>query len=247
MPKKAQRCRKGNVFPCKTRCVSRYHWKSGKAQECRNVATGTPKNFLEWAKSQGAEKRKVNIQRKAEGKTLVKSDKAGYLIEKDGKDYVANGQQARAIATKSKTPITKAKTSKVAKKQDKPSSALTIRQEKASPDKMDDLLKNKNFNNAAFEDFDIPAKAFKSTVEAKKAYRELAKKYHPDRGGSEEQMANLNVLFDQIAANIEKNRKKPKSTKPKSTKPKNAKKDTLKDVNDQLGKQADQELDCLFG
>ncbi len=247
-----QRCKKGNVFPCKTRCVPRRHWKTGREQQCRNVAEGEAKNFLEWAKQQGAKKKAINIQRKAEGKSLVKSDKAGYLVEKDGKDYVAKAEQARAIAAKSKDLKTKAQALVVAEKFDKLASALAIRQKKAAPNKMGELLRNKNFDNADFEDFDIPAKAFKSTVEAKKAYRELAKKYHPDKGGSEEQMANLNVLFDQINANIEKQRKKrqPKATKPKPTKSvtkKQPKKDKLKDINEQLGKQADQELDCLFG
>lgn len=253
-----QRCKKGNVFPCKTRCVPRYHWKSGKEQECRNVATGTPKNFLEWAKSQGAKKKAINTQRKAEGKSFVKSDKAGYLVEKDGKDYVAKAEQAREIATKAKNPATKAQALKVAEKFDKlASSALAVRAKSKKPDKIGDLLRNKNFNNAEFEDFDIPAKAFKSTVEAKKAYRELAQKYHPDRGGSEEQMANLNVLFDQINANIEKQRKKrqPKAAKPKVVQTKASKtnskanppKDKLQKINEDLGKQADQELDCLFG
>ena len=75
-----KRCKKANVFPCKGECVRRYHWKSGKEQHCRNLATGIPATFLEWARSQGQRKKVINTKRKAAGMPLLRSDSAGYLV-----------------------------------------------------------------------------------------------------------------------------------------------------------------------
>lgn len=75
-----KRCKKANVFPCKGECVRRYHPKTGTEQRCRNVATGTPATYLEWARTQGQRKKVINTKRKAVGLPLLKSDNAGYLV-----------------------------------------------------------------------------------------------------------------------------------------------------------------------
>jgi curved DNA-binding protein CbpA len=40
---------------------------------------------------------------------------------------------------------------------------------------------------------------------ARKFYKELARRYHPDKGGTNEQMANLKLLEDQMMALVEMN------------------------------------------
>ncbi len=151
---KKQRCKKGNVFPCKTRCVPRYHWKTGKEQECRNVATGTPKNFLEWAKSQGAKKKAINIQRRAEGKSLVRSDKAGYLVEKDGRYYEEKASKARKIASKTKDPKIQKQALEVADKFDKMASKASPSKEQ-KPTQQAPTLKAREYNPHAIKDLSL--------------------------------------------------------------------------------------------
>jgi hypothetical protein len=66
------------------------------------------------------------------------------------------------------------------------------------------LLDN-NFDRSRFSDFNIPEKAFKIESVAKVFYKDLAQKYHPDKGGTEMQMTNLNRLFEQIMTLVEMN------------------------------------------
>jgi hypothetical protein len=66
-------------------------------------------------------------------------------------------------------------------------------------------LQNGNFDRSKFGDFGTPKEAtFKESV-ARKFYKELARRYHPDKGGTNEQMANLKLLEDQMMALVEMN------------------------------------------
>jgi hypothetical protein len=59
-------------------------------------------------------------------------------------------------------------------------------------------LSNGNFERSRFEDFGTPADATYKESVARKFYKELARRYHPDLGGTNEQMANLKTLEDQM-------------------------------------------------
>jgi hypothetical protein len=66
-------------------------------------------------------------------------------------------------------------------------------------------LQDGNFERSKFGDFDTPKEAtFKESV-ARRFYKELARRYHPDQGGTNEQMANLKRLEDQMMAMVEFN------------------------------------------
>lgn len=191
---------------------------------------------------------KAFLTEKKNGKSKTLLAALGKEIDRRNLQQKAN--QARLLAREAKDPKVREKAIRIADQFEKMSSALAVIKNHV-PDKNGYLLKDKNFERADFEDFDIPAKVFKSEVEAKKVHRELAKRYHPDLGGSAEQMANLNILFDQILDKIRKDRERkgrsPTNPKQKKSPPKKTPKDSLKDINEQLGKQADQELECLFG
>jgi hypothetical protein len=62
-----------------------------------------------------------------------------------------------------------------------------------------------NFDRSRFTDFDVPQDAFYKASIARKFHKELSRRYHPDKGGTEEQMANLNRLLDQSLALVEMN------------------------------------------
>jgi hypothetical protein len=62
-----------------------------------------------------------------------------------------------------------------------------------------------NFERSTFEDFGTPDQATYKESVARKFYRELARRYHPDKGGTHEQIANLKLLEDQMMAMVEFN------------------------------------------
>ena len=66
------------------------------------------------------------------------------------------------------------------------------------------LLDN-NFERSKFSDFNISEEATKVESAAKNFYKKIAKRYHPDRGGTEMQMSNVNHLYDQMMALVEMN------------------------------------------
>lgn len=66
-------------------------------------------------------------------------------------------------------------------------------------------LLDANFDRSKFSDFGVPEEATKIESSANNFYKTLAKKYHPDRGGTEMQMSNLNRLYDQMMALVEMN------------------------------------------
>lgn len=66
------------------------------------------------------------------------------------------------------------------------------------------LLDN-NFERSKFSDFGVPEEATKIKSSAKEFYKKLAQKYHPDKGGTEMQMSNLNHLYNQMMALVEMN------------------------------------------
>jgi hypothetical protein len=62
-----------------------------------------------------------------------------------------------------------------------------------------------NFDRSRFTDFAVPEAAFKQESIANKFYKQLSRKFHPDKGGTDSQMANLNKLHGQILAFVELN------------------------------------------
>jgi hypothetical protein len=62
-----------------------------------------------------------------------------------------------------------------------------------------------NFDRSRFTDFAVPEAAFKQESIANKFYKQLSRKFHPDKGGTASQMANLNTLYGQILAFVELN------------------------------------------
>ncbi len=99
-----KKCKKQNVFPCKGECVRRYHWKSGKEQRCRNVATGTPATYLEWLKQQTKTLKTENTRRSKQGEALIEMDQAGYMRERPLPDRLTKSktlpQKLRALSDK---------------------------------------------------------------------------------------------------------------------------------------------------
>lgn len=61
-------------------------------------------------------------------------------------------------------------------------------------------LLDKNFNRSNFSDFGISEEETKIESKSKNFYKKLAQKYHPDQGGTEMQMTNLNRLYEQMMA-----------------------------------------------
>lgn len=66
-------------------------------------------------------------------------------------------------------------------------------------------LQDGNFDRSRFPDFGVPSDAFYKQSVAKAFHKQLARQYHPDKGGTAEQMANLNRLLDQVLALVEMN------------------------------------------
>ncbi|MEB3360149.1 MAG: hypothetical protein VKK04_25715 [Synechococcales bacterium] len=62
-----------------------------------------------------------------------------------------------------------------------------------------------NFERSKFEDFGIGENATEMESKAKAEYRRLAQKYHPDNGGTDEQMANVNRLYEQMISLVKIN------------------------------------------
>jgi hypothetical protein len=62
-----------------------------------------------------------------------------------------------------------------------------------------------NFDRSRFPDFGVPHEAFRKESVAKQFHKELSKQFHPDKGGTAEQMANLNKLLGQILGLVEMN------------------------------------------
>ena len=61
-------------------------------------------------------------------------------------------------------------------------------------------LLNANFDRSRLEDFGISKDVLGSMASVKKIWKELSLRYHPDKGGTEEQQANLNRLQNQMMA-----------------------------------------------
>jgi hypothetical protein len=66
-------------------------------------------------------------------------------------------------------------------------------------------LLSDNFDRSRLSDFNMPEETTKSESLAKQFWKELARRYHPDKGGTEEQMVNLNKLQNQILAFVDMN------------------------------------------
>ena len=66
-------------------------------------------------------------------------------------------------------------------------------------------LLDRNFERAIFEDFGVSEQATEMESEAKKIHKELSQRYHPDSGGSDEQMANVNKLKKQMLSVVRLN------------------------------------------
>ncbi|NEZ62002.1 hypothetical protein D0962_04300 [Leptolyngbyaceae cyanobacterium CCMR0082] len=87
-------------------------------------------------------------------------------------------------------------------------------------------LNDNLFGIADIEDFGIKERDLTSTESVDKAYKKLARQFHPDKGGSGEQMANLNRLRSQMKSIAKLNsdpqpkKKKTKATRRKSKKTK---------------------------
>jgi hypothetical protein len=61
-------------------------------------------------------------------------------------------------------------------------------------------LLDANFDRSRLEDFGISKDVLGSMASVKKIWKELSVRYHPDKGGTEEQQANLNRLQNQMMA-----------------------------------------------
>ena len=72
-------------------------------------------------------------------------------------------------------------------------------------DEMGFWLLDRNFDRSNFEDFDIDEEATEVESKAKSEHQRLAKLYHPDNGGTAEQMANVNRLKEQMLALVKMN------------------------------------------
>jgi hypothetical protein len=62
-----------------------------------------------------------------------------------------------------------------------------------------------NFDRSRFTDFAVPNDAFYKESIARSFHRGLARRFHPDANGTDEQMANLNQLLGQLLALVEMN------------------------------------------
>jgi hypothetical protein len=66
-------------------------------------------------------------------------------------------------------------------------------------------LLDRNFDRSKFQDFGVAEEATECESSAKAVYKRLAQKYHPDNGGTDEQMANVNRLQEQMMALVKMN------------------------------------------
>jgi hypothetical protein len=76
----------------------------------------------------------------------------------------------------------------------------------ANPDPVGFWLLDGNFDRSRFPDFGVPDMAFHKESAAKQFHKDLSKRFHPDKGGTAEQMANLNKLLDQVLALVQLNK-----------------------------------------
>ena len=94
------------------------------------------------------------------------------------------------------------------KEQVKRLEAEVVRLREAGEDAFDEVgfwLLDRNFERAKFKDFGVSDLATEIESEAKKVYKDLSRRYHSDYGGSDEQMANLNKLKDQMLSVVRLN------------------------------------------
>jgi hypothetical protein len=78
-----------------------------------------------------------------------------------------------------------------------------LKQQLATAQKFDLVgfwLLDANFDRSNLEDFGISKDVLSSVSAVKKTWKELSLRYHPDKGGTEEQQANLNRLQNQMMA-----------------------------------------------
>jgi hypothetical protein len=83
-----------------------------------------------------------------------------------------------------------------------------LKSQASGPEQFDEpgfWLKDKNFERANFADFGVPDDALEMESRAEAFYKNLAKKYHPDKGGSAEQMQNINKLRKQMLSIVKLN------------------------------------------
>jgi hypothetical protein len=66
-------------------------------------------------------------------------------------------------------------------------------------------LQDGNFERSKFSDFQAPPETTKKESVAREFYKELARRYHPDKGGTSSQMANVKKLEDQMMALVDMN------------------------------------------
>lgn len=66
-------------------------------------------------------------------------------------------------------------------------------------------LFDNNFDRSRFSDFQVPPDATLYESAARSFYKHHAQTYHPDKGGTEEQMRNLKTLLDQLLTLVELN------------------------------------------
>ncbi len=66
-------------------------------------------------------------------------------------------------------------------------------------------LFDNNFDRSRFSDFQVPPDATRRESAARSFYKQHAQTYHPDKGGTEEQMRNLKTLLDQLLTLVELN------------------------------------------
>jgi hypothetical protein len=85
---------------------------------------------------------------------------------------------------------------------------IQLKQAVAKNDGFDEVgfwLLDNNFDRSKFSDFGVPQDAKEMESAAKEFYKKLAKIYHPDKGGTEMQMANLNRLLEQMMVLVDMN------------------------------------------
>ena len=66
-------------------------------------------------------------------------------------------------------------------------------------------LRDRNFDRAKFEDLGVTEEATEMKSKADAIYKDLSRRYHPDSGGSDEQMANVNRLKKQMISVVKLN------------------------------------------
>lgn len=82
---------------------------------------------------------------------------------------------------------------------------LKLEKQKSTFDEVGFWLLDRNFDRSKFEDFEISQEATEIESKANEEYKRLARIYHPDNGGSDEQMSNLNKLKKQMLSFVKLN------------------------------------------